>query len=80
LRTGTNQAQRRGRREIDAAGIDAHHRVHRSRLEALRQQLDRSREQPRISQHGSDVFELNPGFGEIRNVADGPLDVGKTRS
>src|SRR3974390_1173161 len=57
-----------------APGGDAYDRIDTARLVLVDHQIDAGGKEMRVRQQGGDVFELDPRFGEIRNVADGALD------
>src|ERR1051325_1894294 len=64
----------------EAAGVDARGGVHGAGLQSVGQQINAAGEKARIGQDGGDVLELDAGFGEVGDVADGAFDVGDSGS
>lgn len=69
------ELDRGGGSEDEPAGVNADNGVHVAALEAGGEQINGAAEQAGVGQDGGDVLELDAGFGEVRDVADGVAEV-----
>jgi hypothetical protein len=60
--------------ENESACVDSDDGIDAARFDVLSEEINATGEEARVGEDGSDVFELDPRFGEVGDVANGAFD------
>src|SRR5258708_16996081 len=74
------ELQGRGGSKDETAGIDTNDCVDHSWFKMIGEQIDATGEKPGVGEEGCNVFELDAGFREIRDIPDGGFDIRRRRT